>query len=397
MWVDNENVLIGSFDVNIPKEPRLLMFDLDDTIISPKGKHRPGAPYKLWKFRKNVVEKLSKADGIIVIISNQANLSKYKDDFKTKIEEVVDSFRKFSITLPILVYAANGYSRCRKPHTGIFSQYILPLLKEHNVGKINELLYVGDAAGRTGDHSDSDRKFLMNIALYVRSKKVSSTTPYFQEPEQYFENKKPTPFVLSGISPKDLINKLKGGKKISELDSSIKYLKGKDKDQEVILMIGPPASGKTSIAKRIFKEWKYVRINQDSLGSKKKVDDLLKKSLNNGKSVVLDSTNGNPDRRGEQIDIAKNYFKENDLPIHIRAFVMNGDMSINIQKELAHHMNLVRERTTNKARIPKIVYSIYYKNYEPPSESEGFTQIRNVKFIPKFSNGDDVLNFYQRT
>jgi len=395
MWEDHENVLIGSFDVHIPKEPRLLMFDLDDTIISPKGRHRPGAPYKVWKFKKNVVEKLATVDGVLILISNQANLSKYKEDFKTKIEEVVDSLREASITLPILLYAANGYSSCRKPHTGIISQYLLPLLKEHKVGRIKELLYVGDAAGRKGDHSDSDRKFLMNIALYIRSKKVNSETPYFQEPEQYFENKKATPFVLSGINPKDIINKLKGGKKISELDSSIKYLKGQG--QEVILMIGPPASGKTSIAKRIAKEWKYTRINQDTVGSKKKVDDLLEKSLNDGKSVVMDSTNGNPDRRSEQIDIAKEYFRENDLPIHIRAFVMNGDMPEEIQQELAHHMNLVRERSTNNPRIPKIAYRIYYKNYQPPSESEGFTQIRNVKFVPKFSNANDVLNFYQRT
>ena len=266
MWEDTESVLIGSFDVTIPNKPKLLMFDLDDTIITPKGKHRPGAPYTAWKFCKNVVKKLTEADAnsLIVFISNQANLPKYKDNFKQKIEEVVSSLRASGVTRPILFYAASGYSNYRKPHTGIISDHLLPLLKD--AGKIKEVIYVGDAAGRENDHSDSERKFLMNIALYFRSKKIASATPYFQEPEQYFEGKKASPFVLSGLNPSLLINTIKANKKLSEVDVSINYLKGVG--QEVILMIGPPASGKTVLAKRIAKEWKYTRINQDSLGSK---------------------------------------------------------------------------------------------------------------------------------
>jgi bifunctional polynucleotide phosphatase/kinase len=296
------------------------------------------------------------------------------------------------VSRPILLYAANGYTHCRKPHTGIFSQYLLPLI---GAGRIKEILYVGDAAGRKGDHSDSDRKFLMNIALYVRSKKIDSGTPHFQEPEQYFEGKKATPFVLSGLNPQKFIKTIKNGKKLSELDTSIKHLKG-DK-QEVILMIGAPATGKTSMAKRMVKEWDYVWINQDRVGTKKNVDKELEQVLKKGKSVVLDSTNGSATRREEQIDIAKEYFRKKDLPIHIRAFVMNGNYSEAMQKELAHHMNLVRERSTNNPRIPAIAYRMYYSRYSPPSESEGFTQIQNVEFLPRFPTTQSVLNFLQRT
>jgi len=395
MWDDRDSVLIGTFpkDMKIPNNPRLLMFDLDDTVISPKGKHRPGAPYTEWKFCKNVEKKWANLsdDSLIVIISNQAKLSQYKENFKQKIKEVVESLRNSNVTRPILFYASNGYSSYRKPHTGIISDLLLPQIK----GKIQELLYVGDAAGRKTDHSDSDRKFLMNIALYVRSKKIPSNTPYFQEPEQYFEGKKASPFVLSGLNPQALIKAIKFDKKLSDVDSSINYLKGKG--QEVILLIGPPASGKTALAKRICKEWKYVRINQDTLGTKKKVDKELEKVLENGDSAVMDSTNGNIDRRREQIEIAKDYFRDNNLPVNIRAFVMNGDLSETMQRDLALHMNLVRERSTNTPRIPAIAYRIYYKNYSAPYESEGFTQIQNVKFVPRFPNANAVLNFYQRT
>lgn len=50
--------------------------------------------------------------------------------------------------------------------------------------------FVGDAAGRAGDHSDTDRKFASNIGL-----------PFFT-PEEYFLNKPAIPFKLKGFDIK---------------------------------------------------------------------------------------------------------------------------------------------------------------------------------------------------
>lgn len=417
MWDDQGEVLIGKFGIDnwtVSKNLEVIMFDLDDTLIKPSEKVRPGAPYTKWDFGKGVVKKLADLDpkSLMVIISNQAKLDQYKESFQTKLEEVINELRESQIEVPVLVYVANGYNKFRKPSTGIITEYLIPFLSENGVQKISRWSYVGDAAGRKTDHSDSDRKFAMNINMILRGKnKIGDITVpnlVFMEPEVYFLGRKPTPFSLSSFDPQRFIGKfLKDAdgtkRKLSELDVSINYLKPSfftEKEQEVILLIGPPGIGKSALAKRIERDWDYVRINQDTLGSKGAVDKELYKTLQTGSSVVLDSTNGNLKRRREQIAIASQYFREKEKPVHIRALVMAGELPIKEQRALAEHMNIVRERASGdnaKQRVPEIVYRLYYKDYTPPTEDEGFTEIVNVKFVPRFIKPEDALHFLQRT
>lgn len=416
MWDDQGEVLIGKFDIDestfLTKKLEVAMFDLDDTLIEPREKVRPGAPYTKWDFPKGVVKKLADLDPtstLMVIISNQARLDQYKGSFQTKIEEVISKLRELNVTIPILLYVANGYNRYRKPSTGIITEFLCPFLIEHGVQTITKWFYVGDAAGRKTDHSDSDRKFAMNIDMILRGKNkiggISVPNLVFMEPETYFLARKPPPFVLSGFDPQKFIGKfLKNAdgtkRKMSELDVSINYLKPHEKEQEVILLVGPPGIGKSALAKRIERDWNYVRINQDSLGSKGAVDKELQQTLRSGSSIVLDSTNGNLKRRHEQIAIASNYFREKGKPVHIRALVMAGKLPISEQRALAEHLNIVRERglgDNTRQRVPDIVYRLYYKDYTPPTEDEGFTEIINVKFVPRFIKPEDALHFLQRT
>ena len=69
--------------------------------------------------------------------------------------------------------------------------------------------------------------------------------------------------------------------KISVLSPSIK---------EIVLLIGSPASGKSTFSKNYF--CNYVRINQDTLGTIRKCEKMASKMLESGKSVVIDNTNG---------------------------------------------------------------------------------------------------------
>jgi bifunctional polynucleotide phosphatase/kinase len=413
MWDNQGEVLIGKFGIDewaISKNLEVAMFDLDDTLIKPKEKVKPGAPYTKWAFGKGIIKTIStNQPQLLVIISNQAKLDQYRESFQTKIEAVIHELRKANIKMPVLMYVANGYNRFRKPSTGVITEYLVPFLTEAGVQKITKWCYVGDAAGRKSDHSDSDRKFAMNINMILRGKNkigdLEVPNLIFMEPEVYFQGSKPLPFVLSGFDPQKFINSFlkdpDGSKiKISELDVAINYLQPINDEQEVILLVGPPGIGKSALAKRIEREWDYVRINQDALGSKSAVDKELQQTLQSGHSIVLDSTNGNLKRRREQIAIVSKYFRDKGKPVHIRAFVMAGDLSTSEQRALAQHLNIVRERGSGenvRQRVPEIVYRLYYKDYVPPSEDEGFTEIVNVKFVPRFLKPEDALHFLQRT
>lgn len=421
---DHNEVLIGTFGVDkLPNVVSIGMFDLDDTLIQPTEKVRPGAPYTKWAFCKGVLKKLASVGNnsnrdtkdinstidLLVIISNQAKLNQYRESFQQKISDVIKELQE-TIKVPVLVYVANGYNKFRKPSTGIITEFLIPRLHKEGVTTIAKWFYVGDAAGRQSDHSDSDRKFALNINMLIRNSKIDSINVsklIFMEPEVYFLGKQPSPFTLSGFDPKKFINGFLNTSsqnsiklKMSDLNTSIDYLKletNDNKQQEVILLIGPPGIGKSALATQIEKKWNYVRINQDTLGTKDAVDKKIKQTLQSGKSVVLDSTNSNAKRRKEQIAIALAYFREHNKPIHIRAFVMAGDLSQADQRALAEHLNIVRERNIRqpKTRVPDIVYRKYYKEYTSPTESEGFTDIVNVKFVPKFSKPIDALHFLQ--
>jgi bifunctional polynucleotide phosphatase/kinase len=152
-------------------------------------------------------------------------------------------------------------------------------------------------------------------------------------------------------------------------------------------MVGMQASGKSSFVKkhlvpkgrfaRCFLLYVgYVRINRDTLKTQEKCVSEAKKSLSEGRSVVIDNTNPDVASRAKYINLAK------QLNIPCRCFVMTTP------RKLAEHLNVFRELLSGgKApRIPDIAYNVYQKKFKEPSESEGFTQIIKCNFIPEFSN-----------
>lgn len=75
-------------------------------------------------------------------------------------------------------------------------------------------------------------------------------------------------------------------------------------EQEVVLLVAPPASGKTTLSTR-FQELGYVRVNQDESGSLKTCIQQGKDALAQGKSVVVDNTNLNVATRATWLEIAR--------------------------------------------------------------------------------------------
>ena len=84
-----------------------------------------------------------------------------------------------------------------------------------------------------------------------------------------------------------------------------------------------------------------------------------------GKSVVIDATNGTRKVRTEWIEVAE-VFK---VPITC--------IWLKTSEELAKHMNRYREAVTKGERkhVPEVAYRMYNKSFEDPDKAEGFEKV----------------------
>ena len=150
-------------------------FDLDGTLITTtKGSGRP-RDCRDWRFRDpNIVTKLRDLQSHnikTVIFTNQAGISLGHvsvNNICSKIEDIVRS-----VDVQLQVFVSTSYDRYRKPNIGMWEY-----MEAHCNGgvkvKRKRSLFVGDAAGRKGDHADSDKLFAQNLHVP------------FNTPEQFF-------------------------------------------------------------------------------------------------------------------------------------------------------------------------------------------------------------------
>jgi len=201
------------------------------------------------------------------------------------------------------------------------------------------------------DFSNTDRAFAHNIGIK------------FQTPNEFFLGEKEAKFKWDGLAPEE-ITQLEA-EKAKRFDKEIKT-----GTQEIILLVGSPASGKSSFAKESFVSKGYVWINRDTLKTKEKCMKATKEALDKGKSVIVDNTNPTKENRSFYINEAQ----KRSLPIHCYHLVT--------AKSICRHLNMFRENITGgaHAHVPKIAFAVYNKNFEPITEEEGFNSITQVKF-----------------
>merc|ERR1719277_2952117 len=115
--------------------------------------------------------------------------------------------------------------------------------------------FVGDAAGRAKakgikkDFSDSDLKFALNIGVS------------FKTPDDFFlgADDRPVPSTFS-FDPRNLRGVLAEPEGLRPANS--------EGVRELVLMIGPPCSGKSTLVERLFSD--YIRVSQTELNTKEK-------------------------------------------------------------------------------------------------------------------------------
>lgn len=432
-WTENNNYLRGIINKldNLWLPVRVASFDLDDTLI-----HRPNsrAKDKQWKLLDmSIVDKIAdlvKNHFIIVIFTNQGGMSMNKNFDQPKWRQTMDDLVEL-LTSKIMnkkyyfaTYVSKKHDIYRKPNIGMWNMMKDNLKEEFKIEIENNSIsesdnsmsesdhsmsveiskksfFCGDAAGRItnsiykksiyptstkqGDHTDTDRKFAMNIGIT------------FMTPEEFFLGKMPDPeFKLLGLNPSEYLKILKTkssnstkSSKSTKLTKSIKYntdyknsevIKILDDNQndfiprkrEMIIMVGPMGSGKSQYVQKYILPHKYVYVNQDTCKTKIKCDELTKSALKKGKSVVIDATNPDVLSRMHYTAMAREYDYK-----HIRAII------INTPPVIFSHLNNVRH-LYSKGKIPKInniAYASFKKRYVKPLKTEYFDKIDIIDFI----------------
>jgi bifunctional polynucleotide phosphatase/kinase len=281
-------------------------FDLDGTLIrSIRGKF-PKDPND-WAFLPNripVLKAYKDANYTLVIFTNQGYKGDKLINSINRINNIITALVRENINPWIL--AATGDSLYRKPNTGmwdVFAQYnnearkgTIPI----NIDK-SRSFYVGDAAGRPQDHSNDDIAFAKNIGL-----------PFYT-PEAIFPNNQ------------------------VQIPNT----------QTMFIFVGMPGSGKTSYYEQNLQPKGWVYVNQDILKTQPKMINAVTTALVSGKSVAVDATNPNPDKRREYIMLAAQY----KIPTLIIYFVRDG-----------HGWNNLRPHP-----VPTVAYNMYYKNLVEPT------------------------------
>jgi len=329
------------------------MFDLDNTLITTKNGKKFPVDENDWKLKFSNVKKkileLVDQNYCIIILSNQAGIASGKqtvDKWSKKLNQIVTE-----LNIDIRVFCATENNKYKKPSPAYFHDFI-----PHDVVlnlDFKKSFFCGDAAGRKGDFSDTDYKFALNCMLN------------FKTPEHFFKGEK----IQLGFPPHPKLN-------ISNNMEIIKNFVPKDK--EIIIMVGFPASGKSTLSYNLKTKYKYNIVNQDTLKSFKKCMSVAKSLIDQQKSIIIDATNPSKEVRKKWIDLSH----QNNYSVRI--------CNMSTSEQLSMHNNVYRSFKTNKKMVPTIAYRFFKSNFEQPNISEGVDEIITGHMLPP----NELFYFY---
>ncbi|KAJ2719928.1 hypothetical protein GGI07_004916 [Coemansia sp. Benny D115] len=416
-WRESGRTWVGTFRRPAPAD-RFAAFDLDKTLVNVKGPWKyPRGPDDWVFFHASVpkvLQRMHREGYKIVIISNQYGLKPAKGstgltqmarDYRLKIQKIAAH-----LDVPFTILAATEKDYMRKPSPGMW------LLAEMDNGGVevdrSASFFVGDAAGRpdnwrpgaVADFSDSDLAFALNAGV-----------PFYT-PEQMFNNKALADEALSLTLPNASawsLGRFKPKVLDTDREAHASLLAAIKTDAEaareqgkglLVLLVGQPASGKSTFATKHLEPLGFERINMDTLKTSKKCHDAVKSGLASGKLLVVDNTNPCVDSRGAYVQLAKG--------AGARAIAVVFDHET---RELAAHNNVYRAQVAQArylakdgsaakdlwsvpvvdSSVPAVAYNMFFKKFSAPDVSEGFERILRHAFVPTFESALDELLWSQ--
>lgn len=146
-----------------------------------------------------------------------------------------------------------------------------------------------------------------------------------------------------------------------------------------MVIVGRPASGKSTLSKRYFTPHGYVATSRDTLGTKEKCVKVATEALTKKQSVVVDNTNPKKEDRRVYIELGKKH----GVPVRC--------VYLDVSPALSYHLNMYRQNLSKGVhrRVPEVAYRTFDKYFEKPAESEGFTEVALIDFVPSFDSKSD--------
>jgi bifunctional polynucleotide phosphatase/kinase len=300
---------------NFRLRAKVAAFDYDWTLVKPNdnGEFPKNADDWQW-LRPNVPEILKdlyKKGYCIVVFTNQTK--------PWKEQHILNALSSQTLNLPICIAIAFDKAN-HKPSRALYDA-IFNGTKPH---KLNETasFFAGDALGRPGDWADTDKLFAEAVGLSVKS------------PEEIFK-----------FEPRAITQNVTATASAA---------------QEIVVLVGYPGSGKSTITRNVFEPAGYEIIHGDVLKTQAKMIKAGKLLLQEGKSVVFDATNGTKEKRASYITLGQTL----DIPVRC--------VHVNTSFDEAFAYNNLRPK---EEIVPKIVFFVYRKHFIEPSIDEGFTEV----------------------
>jgi predicted kinase len=154
----------------------------------------------------------------------------------------------------------------------------------------------------------------------------------------------------------------------------------------MLILAGVPGSGKSTLAESLIagKPWMYVRVNQDTLGSRRECEDLARKVLQDGKCPIIDRCNFDPTQRKHFLNIALSF------KVPVDCVVFQYDMSLCIRRCQAR-----RNHETITPQIAVEVVQRMVRQFSPPLPGRiNAETFRNLKTISNLEAFNDVVIEY---
>eukprot|EP01060_Flectonema_neradi_P006013 TRINITY_DN14016_c0_g1_i1.p1 TRINITY_DN14016_c0_g1~~TRINITY_DN14016_c0_g1_i1.p1 ORF type:complete len:477 (+),score=83.07 TRINITY_DN14016_c0_g1_i1:52-1431(+) len=340
-WLDSIVVLTHS---TVVVHPAIAGFSLEGCLVKEGSGDSPQLPSFLYSEVAPKLTQLSQQSKRIVVFANSKMSS--LDRLKANLISLINS-----IGIPIEVYVSIADDHIAMPSKGLWDAFISQ--NESVMLDLKNSFFCGSTA--------RDQRFADNIGIsYVSSDQLflgtrqPSTPAVKDEPENQPKQQPEVP-----VTPAMYTNS-----------------KSSTGPPEIVVLVGPPGAGKSTFYRKYLLPFGYNHVCKERLGTDSRCVQMAASALTKGQRVLIDGLNQTQRLRNPYSILASR------AGVGFRCFWFDTSPEMSSR--------LCKLRTTLSEGISKPisaeVHSAYHSSFQPPSMSEGFTEMRRIRFSLSFES-----------